>query len=466
MAWPIREQFALATLALLVPVTLVLVYGASSTYSTQVAGLEADADRMAETVAATVDVTGGDVQALQAFLDRFPLHSPLEAVIVTDANGEIAAVRGADFREGREMRSGSNQPATRPWTVTAYVPLATARDQAAVIFSQVLLVSGLATLLVFLLEVFFVRRFLRSFARLERVADRVGSGDLTILPRAPMPTRELEHVHQAFRGMVDNLRNAREAIAKQVEEERRMRREVEMLQQQIIRQERLAAIGLLLSGIAHELNNPLQAISGFAELLQRDQDVRPDVRADLALIQKESARASGIIRNLSRFSRQQHTAPGPVLLTHVIAAVVELRQRRLQEQGIELQLDERASKPVTAVLTELQQVVLNFVVNAEQAVIAHKPEIRRIVIRTSDTPDGVLLEVEDSGPGVAPEHESKLFQPFFTTKPVGEGTGLGLSVSYGIVRSFGGLIGYNRSPMGGARFYFELPSPAQVRAAS
>jgi C4-dicarboxylate-specific signal transduction histidine kinase len=272
-----------------------------------------------------------------------------------------------------------------------------------------------------------------------------------------MPTRELEHLRDAFREMVVKLRDAREAIARQVEEERRMRREVESLQQQVIRQERLAAIGLLLSGIAHELNNPLQAISGFAELLQRDRDVRPDVRADLALIQKESARASGIIRNLSRFSRQQHSAPTTVLLGDVVSSVIELRQRRLQEQGVTFEIEERATRPVVAVLTELQQVVLNFVVNAEQAVAAAPPSERRIRVRTSDTADGVMLEVEDSGPGVPPEHEAKLFQPFFTTKPVGEGTGLGLSVSYGIVHSFGGTIGYSRSSLGGARFYFELP---------
>ena len=104
---------------------------------------------------------------------------------------------------------------------------------------------------------------------------------------------------------------------------------------------------------------------------------------------------------------------------------------------------------------------LNFLTNAEYAVLhdAAPGGTRRIILRTRDSGYGfVRLEIEDSGPGVSGENEGKLFQPFFTTKPVGEGTGLGLSVSYGIVQSHGGTIGHERSPLGGARFYFELPA--------
>jgi two-component system NtrC family sensor kinase len=245
-----------------------------------------------------------------------------------------------------------------------------------------------------------------------------------------------------------------------------MRGELESLHQQVIRQERLAAIGLLLSGIAHELNNPLQVVSGFAELLQRNADLQPAIRADLEVIRKESRRASGIIRNLSRFGRQQSLNPVPVDLGDVIGSVLELRQRRLQEAGIVLDIEESATHPVSAVFAELQQVLLNFVVNAEQAIADNPPGARRIVVRTADEDDRVRLEVEDTGPGVKPEDESKLFQPFFTTKPIGEGTGLGLSVSYGIVKTYGGTIGYRRADSGGAVFFFVLPRHVdEVRAA-
>ena len=119
-----------------------------------------------------------------------------------------------------------------------------------------------------------------------------------------------------------------------------------------------------------------------------------------------------------------------------------------------------------AVFTELQQVLLNFLVNAEQSLVASQPVgPRRITIRTLDTDAGLHLEIEDSGPGVPAEHEAKLFQPFFTTKPIGEGTGLGLSVSYGIVRSFGGTMGYRRGEMGGALFFVDLPAAPATQSA-
>jgi C4-dicarboxylate-specific signal transduction histidine kinase len=184
-------------------------------------------------------------------------------------------------------------------------------------------------------------------------------------------------------------------------------------------------------------------------------DLPPGVAAELMLIQKESERANAIIRNLSRFSRQQTTDASSVRLRDVVSSVIELRRRALEERGIALEVREAADPLVMAVFPELQQVVLNLVINAEQAVMETQPP-RQITIRVL-SPDGrARLEVRDSGPGVAPEHEPKLFQPFFTTKPVGRGTGLGLSVSYGIIQAHGGTIGYQPAPDGGALFYFEL----------
>ncbi len=257
--------------------------------------------------------------------------------------------------------------------------------------------------------------------------------------------------------MINNLRGAQEAVAAQVAEERRVREEKESLQRQLIRQERLAAIGVLVSGVAHELNNPLQAILGFAELLNLHENLPDDVRHDLSLIRRESTRASAIIRNLQRFGRQS-SAPSPVKLSDVVASVLELRQRKIESQGIRLDIEDQSDAVVSAVFTELQQVVLNFLINAEQAVLPLDAPRRRVKIRTSDARNSARLEVEDYGDGVPPGDEAKLFQPFFTTKPVGEGTGLGLSVSYGIITSHGGEIGYRRSHTGGAIFYFELPT--------
>jgi C4-dicarboxylate-specific signal transduction histidine kinase len=271
-----------------------------------------------------------------------------------------------------------------------------------------------------------------------------------------MPTEEMDRLQHTVSSMITNLQRAQDSIAAQVNDERRMRQEVQSLQQQVIRQERLAAIGVLVSGVAHELNNPLQAILGFAELLQMQKDMPEQARADLTLIQKESTRASAIIRNLSRFGRQV-LDPSPVRLHDVVASVMELRQRKLEELNIKVEIDEQSHGYMMAIFTELQQVALNFAINAEQAIVQSDAGLRKITIRTGDRDGWAWIEIEDSGPGVPAEHEPKLFQPFYTTKPVGEGTGLGLSVSYAIIRSHNGRIGYRRSDAGGAIFYFELP---------
>ncbi|MBM3778618.1 MAG: hypothetical protein FJW23_10350 [Acidimicrobiia bacterium] len=303
----------------------------------------------------------------------------------------------------------------------------------------------------------FVRRLLGAVDHLDQAMRRVVAGDYGPLSRRSMPTPYLARLQDTFAMMVDRLREAREALDAQVRHERATREELVSLQRQVIRQERLAAVGVLVSGVAHEINNPLQAILGFAELLQMQHQLPEDATRDLQLIQRESARACGIIRNLAMFARQTPGAAAPIRLADVVRSVAELRQRRLESENIELLIDVRSERPVLAVFSELQQVVLNFVVNAEQVILASGRLPGRITIRSFDNGGRVLLEVEDTGRGVPPEDEPKLFQPFFTTKAVGDGTGLGLSVSYGIIDSMGGTIGYRRAPAGGAIFHFELP---------
>lgn len=359
--------------------------------------------------------------------------------------------------DGIERVFGNGVVERGPWLASVGIPVSVATARSIPIFQRNILISIISTLLVFGFAYLFGRRWLRAFDHLDATARRVSRGDLSPLESQPMPTAEMVRLQQSVSGMITNLNSARESIAAQVDHERRMREEVQSLQQQVIRQERLAAIGVLVSGVAHELNNPLQAILGFSELLQMQKDMPDSARDDLALIQKESRRASAIIRNLSRFGRQM-SEPTPVRLRDVVASVMELRQRKLQELNIDVQLDEHSVAPVMAIFTELQQVVLNFAINAEQAIVLNSAATRRVTIRTGDRDGWAWIEVEDSGPGVPPEDEAKLFQPFYTTKPVGEGTGLGLSVSYDIIRSHGGRIGYRRAPGGGAVFYFELPA--------
>jgi signal transduction histidine kinase len=422
------------------------------------------------------------LEALERVLASIPLP-PGSVVTLTDANSvvvarslEASAYVGRSAAPGGRARNPFDVPAfdiltgvdgvervfgnavveRGPWLASVGIPTAVAMSRAWPVYQRNFGIAAGATVVIIALTWVFGRRWLSAFAHLDETARRVSRGDLSPLQHRPMPTAEMDRLQGTVSGMITNLQRARESIASQVNDERRMREEVQSLQQQVIRQERLAAIGVLVSGVAHELNNPLQAVLGFAELLQMKKDMPEHARADLTLIQKESARASAIIRNLSRFGRQI-SEPTPVRLRDVVASVMELRQRKLEELGITIELDERSKAFVMAIFTELQQVLLNFAINAEQAIVHAQSKKRHIIIRTGDRDGWTWIEVEDTGPGVPPEHEAKLFQPFYTTKPVGEGTGLGLSVSYNIIRSHNGRIGYRRGASDGAVFHFELP---------
>lgn len=423
------------------------------------------------------------LEQLEQVLASIPLP-PGSVVTLTDANSIVVA-RSLDARRyvgrptaapGQSPLKPSQVPTTQtvtgldgiervfgnavidrgPWLASVGIPVEVAMQRTMPIYYRNFGISLSVSIILIGLSLWIARRWVVAFDHLDTATRRVARGDLSPLELRQMPTAEIDHMQHTISGMITSLRNARESIASQVDEERRMRQEVQSLQQQVIRQERLAAIGVLVSGVAHELNNPLQAILGFAELLQMQPGMPEQARADLTLIQKESTRASAIIRNLSRFGRQM-SEPTPVRLRDVVASVLELRQRKLEELNISVEVEEKSNAVVMAIFTELQQVLLNFSINAEQAIVMSDAATKKIVIRTGDEAGWAWIEIEDSGPGVPPEHEAKLFQPFYTTKPVGEGTGLGLSVSYDIVRSHGGRIGYRRSPSGGAIFFFELP---------
>src|SRR6185436_18989961 len=199
---------------------------------------------------------------------------------------------------------------------------------------------------------------------------KIAGGDLSPPARTWVPNRELAELQDAFIIMAANLREAHDALDHQVEQERKMRETLQSLQRQVVRQERLAAVGVLVSGVAHELNNPLQAILGTAELLERRTELSPEAIDELGMIKTQSGRAREIIRNLSRFSSQQSGPPSPVDLREVIAEVVQLRRRNLDGASISFELQVTSTQTVYANFTEIEQVALNFVINAQQAIEA------------------------------------------------------------------------------------------------
>jgi PAS domain S-box-containing protein len=233
------------------------------------------------------------------------------------------------------------------------------------------------------------------------------------------------------------------------------------LEQQLIQSEKLTALGELISGITHELNNPLTAVLGYAELAQ-ELRVEGELAGYLGHIAEQAARASGIIGNLLVFARQKEPEREPVSLNGVAGSALDLRGYELRVSNIQVVTELDDGLPcVLGDFQQLVQVVLNLVNNAEYAIHKHR-ETGAITLRTTHFSRGghpwTRLEVLDNGPGIAEQFLTRIFDPFFTTKRPGEGTGLGLSVSYGIVAAHQGLIYAENRPEGGARFVVELPA--------
>ena len=234
-------------------------------------------------------------------------------------------------------------------------------------------------------------------------------------------------------------------------------------EQQLRRAERLASLGTLVGGVAHELNNPLSAIRSFAQLMLMDERTADD-RESLETMRHEAERAARIVADLRLLARQTH-APArehaAVDLNDVVRHVLKLRRYALATQNVELRAELAADLPaVRGDRGELEQVLLNLVVNAEQALRTGPGDGRRLVVRTTRSARGALLQVSDTGPGIAPELVEHVFDPFFTTKDPGEGTGLGLALVHNIVREHAGHIRVESEPGRGATFSVELPRAA------
>jgi C4-dicarboxylate-specific signal transduction histidine kinase len=342
-----------------------------------------------------------------------------------------------------------------PWLLSVAIPRSEVLARLAPLWRRNLLIIALTLVCVVALSLWISWQTAVDLNRLRGIAQRIAEGDFSPPGQGAAHNLESGQLQESFDVMAARLRDARATQQQQLEEERKMRETMQSLQRQVVRQERLAAVGVLVSGVAHELNNPLQAILGTIELLERRQDLDQVLRDEIGFVKTQSGRAREIIRNLSRFVSQQTGPPEDVDLREVIGEVLQLRKRDLEMSSIILDVETSSVRKVHASFTELEQVLLNFVINAQQA-LEGRERPGRIQIKLSDVGKRVRLEVRDNGPGVRPADEPKLFQPFFTTKPIGKGTGLGLSVSYGIIDSYGGVIGHLNNEGGGATFFFEL----------
>jgi CheY-like chemotaxis protein len=212
--------------------------------------------------------------------------------------------------------------------------------------------------------------------------------------------------------------------------------------------------------VAHDLNNPLTSVVGFADFLAEGQDVPARIKEPLRVIQSEAERASQIVKNLLSFARRRDTRQS-VTLGPLIQSTIVLFRNQLGAEQVLLEVDVDVSLPVLDLNpNQIQQVFVNLIQNAAQAIISGgKPGVIRIVARR--WMDGVAVDVIDNGPGMTPEDAARAFEPFFTTKSEGEGTGLGLSISQGIVKEHGGRITLSTTQGKGSTVTVELPAPVR-----
>ena len=231
---------------------------------------------------------------------------------------------------------------------------------------------------------------------------------------------------------------------------------------QLAQTERLAAMGRLVTGVAHEINNPLTAIRADAEVLQARRDDAELVRIGTAIADQVD-RCSRLIHNMLAFGRQQPAQRVPFELSQVVDRALGLHAYSIKMERLDLERPASAGGPtVVGDPGQLQQVVHNLVENALLAL--HLAEgRRRLAVRILDQPDGVILEVEDNGPGIPAEHRERVLEPFFTTRRPGEGTGLGLSICHGIIHSHGGRLAIQDPPAGaGTLVRIVLPAATGV----
>lgn len=385
----------------------------------------------------------GKVMGKETFALILPLLEQYDSALETLARLERGNRAGDEFRTTEEaqaeVRRNGQQLVSLAEELTERERLAL--DKMIVLSRKVHISSFLFLFLFFAFNTYFLgRRVLRPLARFVSYAERIATGDYSPI----MPVRRYR----------DEFSNLAVAI-------NRMIREIEAKQDQLIQSHKVAAIGLLTSGIAHELNNPINNVNITAEFILDTYDELDDNEKKKLLqdIMLQGERASNTVRELLHFTRAKGELFEHVHVTDVIDDTLKLLYNQLNLQGIMLQKEySDGLPPIKGNRNNLQQVFLNLFTNAIQAM----PRGGKLRITVSDTHVGLLkVDVTDNGIGIKPEHTQKIFDPYFTTKGVNEGTGLGLSVCFGIVKKHGGRIVVSSEMGRGSTFSVYLPFAGQ-----
>jgi two-component system, NtrC family, sensor kinase len=309
---------------------------------------------------------------------------------------------------------------------------------------------------------FFTFVILRPIRAISVATDRAAEGDLAN-PIRLMPPNEIGQLAHSFNAMLGRIDENREELERRLEALQKAHVELERTQDSLIRSEKLASVGQLAAGVAHEVGNPLAALLGYAELL-RDPDTDPEMSREIAdRLLPQLERIQTIIRQLLDYSRDDRSQPlEATSLPDCIVEALNLMNAHPAVRCLEIETQIAPAPPtVMAVPSAVVQILINLLINAADAMAeAATPEPRvRIAVVAGETSD-VLLTVEDNGPGVSAELKSRIFDPFFTTKDPGQGTGLGLAICLSLMKRFGGDLSLDESFEPGTRFALRFPAPA------
>jgi two-component system, NtrC family, sensor kinase len=321
-------------------------------------------------------------------------------------------------------------------------------------------IGALSTVAICGLVALFIHRYVsRPVGRLLECTRKVAHGDLEC-SICPASNDEIGHLAESFRGMTEDLRVARKELGEftqRLEEEvARKTDDLKVAQAQIVRSEKLSSLGLLAAGVAHELNSPLMGILTFAQLLMRKAPEQSAQYKDLEVIVRQTERCSKIIRQLLDFSRENPVEIKLLDIHAVLQQAIDLVEHQALFHNIEIRRAFQTDLPPLRIdANGMQQVFLNLLINAGEAM----PSGGCVVLRTGAAgPGAIKIVFDDTGSGIPPENLSRIFDPFFTSKDVGHGTGLGLAVTYGIVERHGGTIEVESTVGVGTTFTITLPA--------
>ncbi len=284
------------------------------------------------------------------------------------------------------------------------------------------------------------RRITRPLEVLSRAVGKIAKGNFDVNVNIESED-EIGQLSKSFNEMADEL-NVREASLKKA-------------QLALVQSEKMAAVGTLSAGLAHEVKNPLSAVLGYAQLAKRKLTQPEALEKHLDIIENETRRCNEIIGNLMQFSRAEKGEFSEVAVNAVIEKSIGIVDHQLSLNGVTIEKNLAPEiPPILGIANQLQQVLMNLSINAQQAMGESGGVLSFSSVVDSSS---VLITVDDTGPGIPDDVAANIFEPFFTTKEAGEGTGLGLSVTYGIIQEHDGDIRVMGNPNGGARFEIRLP---------